>query len=87
MDRIRARAVCAKCGDTDGPFEVDHKVPVALGGDNDEGNLWLLCKRCHLVKTATDYKAIAKARRLEAERLGTRKKRWKRKIGGKAVYE
>ena len=86
MERVRARGVCARCGE-EGAWEVDHMVPVALGGSNDEGNLQLLCARCHFTKTVIDVKNIAKANRIEAKRLGTRKKRWKRKLDGKAVYE
>ena len=89
MERVRARGVCARCGVEEGPFEVDHMVPVALGGSNDESNLQLLCRMngCHLTKTVQDVKKIAKARRIEAKRLGTATKRWKRKLDGKAVYE
>ena len=84
---VKARARCASCGDQDGPFEIDHGVPVALGGGSDVGNLVLLCRRCHLVKTAQDVRNIAKARRLEAQRLGTRKPKWKRKLDGRTVKE
>ena len=42
---------------------------------------------CHRSKTTEDVKQIAKVKRLEEKRLGTKRKRWKKKIGGKAVYE
>ncbi len=36
---------CAKCGG--GAMEVDHKVPVSLGGTGDQSNLRPLCIPCH----------------------------------------
>lgn len=47
-----------------GPFELDHQIPIELGGSNDVENLQALCVPCHKAKTRSDIKAIAKARRL-----------------------
>jgi hypothetical protein len=33
-------------------LEVDHRVPLALGGTNDEENLWVLCRVCNQGKRA-----------------------------------
>lgn len=33
--------------------EVDHIIPIALGGSNDRKNLQLLCRRCNRTKLAT----------------------------------
>ena len=33
---------------------VDHVIPLARGGTNDETNLQSLCNRCHSVKTSTE---------------------------------
>lgn len=33
---------------------VDHKVPKAEGGTDDEDNLWSLCDTCHAEKTARE---------------------------------
>lgn len=33
---------------------VDHIVPKAEGGTDDEGNLQTICKACHVVKTAEE---------------------------------
>lgn len=49
----RDGSACTYCGDTDGPFDLDHITPVALGGDNSEGNLTVSCKPCNLSKGAT----------------------------------
>jgi len=35
-------------------YEIDHIMPLALGGDNDRDNLQVLCKLCHYQKTATE---------------------------------
>jgi len=45
-------------------FEVDHKIAVALGGDQwDEKNLQVLCTTCHKEKTAIDMKKLKAKRR------------------------
>jgi 5-methylcytosine-specific restriction endonuclease McrA len=56
--RMRARVLfrdgsrCQMCGaspakDPDVQLEVDHKVPLELGGPNAEDNLWTLCRTCN----------------------------------------
>ncbi len=42
--------VCAYCGATDGPFDIDHREPVAQGGTNDPSNLCVACVPCNLSK-------------------------------------
>jgi 5-methylcytosine-specific restriction endonuclease McrA len=44
---------CTYCGDTDGPFEVDHIHPVALGGTDVLDNLTCACRRCNRSKGAS----------------------------------
>lgn len=44
---------CAYCGQTEGLFEVDHIVPVALGGGDDPENLICVCAPCNRSKSAT----------------------------------
>ena len=48
--------VCAECGARGGGLilEIDHVVPLSLGGEDDTTNLQLLCWRCHKNKTARD---------------------------------
>ncbi len=46
---------CTRCGQVAGPgvtLHVDHLVPVAQGGTNDESNLTTLCSECNLGKGA-----------------------------------
>lgn len=48
----RRDKVCRYCGNDSGPYEIDHVVPVALGGTNRLGNLVLACKDCNGKKGA-----------------------------------
>jgi 5-methylcytosine-specific restriction protein A len=44
-----------RCGECklllEAAYEVDHIVPLAAGGSNEESNLRALCRRCHGLKT------------------------------------
>jgi 5-methylcytosine-specific restriction endonuclease McrA len=56
---------CVACG---GKFmlsemELDHRVPLALGGPETAGNRELRCIPCHRTKTRADIARIAKAKR------------------------
>jgi 5-methylcytosine-specific restriction protein A len=35
--------------------DVDHVKPLALGGEDIDGNVQVLCKRCHKTKTRADF--------------------------------
>lgn len=66
----RASGRCAGCGLPIGPgrcWDLDHVIPLAIGGLDDMTNLHVLCGSCHAGKTAgEDVPRIAKARRVEA---------------------
>lgn len=47
---------CRYCGSVDGPFEIDHVVPIALGGSNRLHNLVLACQECNGRKGARVWK-------------------------------
>lgn len=34
--------------------ELDHRIALQFGGDNDESNLWTLCIKCHSGKSARE---------------------------------
>lgn len=60
---------CQMCGEltditlgTNRPFELDHKVALANGGTNEDGNLQVLCLDCHESKTAKDLGTSVKRR-------------------------
>ena len=56
---------CARlgCGGVIG-LEIDHVIPLELGGPDEDHNLEPLCGPHHKAKTALDAKMIARARRL-----------------------
>lgn len=45
---------CGYCGTADGPFHLDHIVPVSKGGATDADNLICACSPCNLDKKAKD---------------------------------
>ena len=47
----RGKCANCRCSIFDG-YHVDHRIPVAKGGDNSPGNIELLCKKCNLKKAA-----------------------------------
>jgi 5-methylcytosine-specific restriction protein A len=55
---LRDGAACRKCGKMVGRLEVDHIVPLHLGGIEDsDANRQLLCTDCHRAKTELEGKA------------------------------
>lgn len=94
-----AAGLCHICGrPIDGTrerWEVEHIIPLALGGADDAGNMRPAHTRCHRSKTTEDVGRLAKAKRQEARHLGAKKARavipgskasqWKRKLDGTVV--
>jgi len=78
-------------------WDIDHILPIALGGTNEPENLQILCRPCHRSKTTqSDIPRIAKTKRLKAKHLGARSSArrpipgsksspWKRKMDGTLV--
>lgn len=68
---------CHICGQKiDGarePWELEHLIPIAMGGDDDETNAAPAHVSCHAQKTTTDRKQIAKANRVRAKHNGAKK--------------
>lgn len=54
-------------------LEWDHRIPLALGGEDELANLEPLCVRCHRTKTKGDVATIAKTTRQRQRNLGIRK--------------
>jgi 5-methylcytosine-specific restriction endonuclease McrA len=52
---------------------VDHIIPLALGGDNAEENLQVVCHECHKRKTKKDIKNISKSNRIIKKHLVEKK--------------
>jgi 5-methylcytosine-specific restriction endonuclease McrA len=56
-------------------WEIEHRIPLALGGTNEDDNLYSALVEPHKGKTRTDKGAIAKCKRIEARLNGTRRER------------
>ena len=72
------------------PWDVEHVIPFALGGADDESNMQPAHKICHAPKTVDDVRRIAKAKRMAAKHVGIKKQskwqtKFKRKVNGKTV--
>lgn len=96
---VAAKGRCQCCGWNLTPgtrWEIDHIIPLALGGPDTIANLQVLCVSCHGGKTARqDIPAIAKVDRIRSRHFGadrsrrplpgSRRSRWKRTIDGRVV--
>jgi 5-methylcytosine-specific restriction protein A len=96
---LSAQGRCQRCGWALTPgirWEVDHVVPLALGGRDATDNMQVLCSPCHSGKTRErDVPAIAKTARIRARHLGARTSRrplpggrhskWKKTVDGRIV--
>lgn len=52
----RDEYTCQKCGIVSLHLEVDHIIPLHLGGADNDENRQALCKKCHRKKTKTEIK-------------------------------
>lgn len=52
------------------PWDLDHRVPLILGGRHAEDNLQPVLREAHREKTKADVSAKAKADRIRAKHLG-----------------
>jgi len=50
---VLQKGKCPCCGEPLGAdYQLDHKMPISLGGANEDGNIQLLAKSCNLRKQA-----------------------------------
>jgi hypothetical protein len=96
---LAAQGRCQRCRWALTPgtrWEVDHVIPLALGGRDQADNMQILCAPCHGGKThRIDVPAIAKTARIRARHLGARTSRrpipggrhsrWKKTIDGRVL--
>lgn len=73
-------------------WALDHIIPLAAGGTDDDSNLHPVHVKCHTKKTANDVNRIAKINRVRARHLGTKTKsargfRGWRKFSGEIVWK
>jgi len=76
-------------------WEVEHRIPLEISGDDGDDNLAPAHIACHRAKTKGDARTIAKARRVHQKHTGARKPKgtipgskasgWKRKLDGTVV--
>lgn len=95
-ERVRifetAGGICHICGQPiDGVrerWDVEHVIPLALGGDDHGENLRPAHVACHAGKTPEDVRQIAKAKRVAAKHMGARPKTRMpyRRFDGTPVY-
>lgn len=57
------------------PWEVEHRIPIAMGGTNDFTNLDVVHEHCHKNKTRRDVRDIARAVRVQAFNVGAKRSR------------
>lgn len=73
---------CVKCGRgiEEAPLEVDHIIPIALGGDPlDPENMQILCIDEHKEKTAEDIRKIHEKKKRELEERLEKERQERRK--------
>lgn len=54
---------------------IDHRIPLFMGGADDDANLRFFCEPCDKPKTAKDARERAKVKRLLARQDGSRRPR------------
>ena len=101
-DRVRMRifdrenGICHITGNTIDPvrdaWDLDHRIPLILGGEHRETNLFPALQEPHRRKTAVEVKIKAKIARTRKKHLGIKpekaggfSKRFKRKFNGDVV--
>lgn len=95
---VKHGALCYLCETKIKPgeeWQIEHILPVALGGSNEDENLRPVHVHCHKPKTKDDVGKISKANRLRAKHFGAKEKKgsmpgskksgWKRKMDGTVV--
>ena len=69
-----ANWTCALCNEPALNCDIDHIVPVDLGGGDEMSNLRVLCIGCHIVKTSQEARTRGKVRRIQESDGLTKKK-------------
>ena len=93
-----AGGICYLCGlkiQAGQLWDVEHRIPLALGGADNETNMSPAHKSCHAPKTVEDFGRIAKAKRQKAKHFGmnrpsnpmpgSRASKWRKRMDGTVV--
>ena len=79
--RIEANNQCGYCRSLQkyvlGILEIEHIIPKALGGSDDEENLWLACRLCNNYK-GTQTQATDPLANSKVKLFNPRKQKWSR---------
>ena len=70
------RGICGACEGRICPtdaWDIEHRVPLAQGGSDDDSNVYPIHRKCHRAKTARDAADTAKCKRVEAKHLGVKR--------------
>lgn len=72
IERAAGRCENKACGATlkPGEAEVDHILPLEMGGESVIANAQVLCRPCHKTKTAKDVRNIRKSDRARDKATG-----------------
>lgn len=88
---LQAQGRCASCTLPIAPgkgWDIDHIIPLALGGSDTPDNLQILCKACHSTKTVKqDLPTIAKAERIRAKHTGSHRARYPLPFGRRSNFK
>ena len=79
-----AQGLCHICGGkitASDAWDVEHRLPLALGGADDETNMSPAHKVCHRAKSADDIGRIRKADRQRARHIGAKPTKFRRPAG------
>lgn len=72
LERFNGRCASPGCSIVDS-LEIDHTIPLELGGADEDHNLRPLCPYHHKMKTKLDVAMIAKARRNRKREAGEKR--------------
>lgn len=71
-----------KIDETREKWEIEHVIPLALGGEDEPENWRPAHAKCHLAKTREDVAQIAKAKRVELRHRGSPQRKSSRPMPG-----
>jgi len=81
------KGLCHICGgkvNVGESWDVEHVIPFAMGGEDNETNWAVAHVKCHRTKTVQDVAEIAKAKRREARHRGSHQSRTPLPFGKKS---
>lgn len=73
IERFNGKCASPGCSVVDS-LEIDHTIPLELGGADEDHNLRPLCTYHHRMKTKLDVAMIAKSRRLRKREAGEKRR-------------